>query len=386
MSLVLERSRGGMRPVLKWMTLILGTYLRWRDEPNASSLSRALGKLTKDHLRLLQDRAASLMTLADRRKPRSGQGRLLAIDGMRVLVPRCGKLRRAFGCPRWGNQQHAAQRTDTPQALLVVLFDIDAHRPVGHAILSIRNNDEIGGARQLIAHLRPGDTVLLDRGLLNWQLLRAIRAKGAHFVLRRQNGRCRGRDIDALFASRKRSRWFCRPGTKPMSYRIVRGQRRRGYATKGPEEHVVIMTDLQLPTDEILRLYRHRWDIESFFKQIKTIESIEQFHGRTKQAIEREIVVIFTLHCLASALEVHAIGADGDLHNDPRRRRSPRALSIACIAVMLIYLGHKIPDKPWRRAIAALARQRVRKRPGRRFPYTCRGPLGRWRMRPTVRS
>lgn len=67
---------------------------------------------------------------------------------------------------------------------------------------------------------------------------------------------------------------------------------------------VVIITNmLDLLASEISCIYRHRWQIELFFKWIKQHLKIKHFYGLSLAAVENQIFIALITYCLALLLQ-----------------------------------------------------------------------------------
>ena len=56
----------------------------------------------------------------------------------------------------------------------------------------------------------------------------------------------------------------------------------------------LISTDMNLSEEEIIRLYRRRWDIEVFFKTCKSYLHLRSYHGLSYDALTAHVAFVFT--------------------------------------------------------------------------------------------
>lgn len=63
----------------------------------------------------------------------------------------------------------------------------------------------------------------------------------------------------------------------------------------------LICTDLSLSEEEIIRIYRKRWDVEVFFKTCKSFLHLgSEYHGLSYDALTAHVALVFTRYMLMS--------------------------------------------------------------------------------------
>jgi hypothetical protein len=75
--------------------------------------------------------------------------------------------------------------------------------------------------------------------------------------------------------------------------------------TKG-ERVVIITNDFGLKAEAIGDIYRHRWQIELFFKWIKQHFSVKHFYGTSQPAVENQLFIALCSYCLLMLIKVKA--------------------------------------------------------------------------------
>ena len=75
---------------------------------------------------------------------------------------------------------------------------------------------------------------------------------------------------------------------------------------------VIVTNDLNLTASEISIIFRHRWQIELFFKWIKQHLKIKHFYGLSPAAVENQVFIALITYCLALLLKLKT-GAKGSL-------------------------------------------------------------------------
>lgn len=146
--------------------------------------------------------------------------------------------------------------------------------------------------------------VLLDRGFKRVELTKWFRKVGLHFVVR-QGGNVhidskrykgaigglikrRGESVDILDGKVR--------GYKPVEVRVI------GYWDKGQKEPWILVTDLDLPLMEIVRLYGRRFRIEETFRDGKCVRyglSLRQLKLKKADRLERMLFILALVEWLA---------------------------------------------------------------------------------------
>jgi len=73
--------------------------------------------------------------------------------------------------------------------------------------------------------------------------------------------------------------------------------------TKG-ERIVIITNDFELKAEAIGDIYRHRWQIELFFKWIKQHFSMKHFYGTSQPAVENQLYIALCSYCLLMLIKL----------------------------------------------------------------------------------
>ena len=79
----------------------------------------------------------------------------------------------------------------------------------------------------------------------------------------------------------------------PIPLRRIRFTRR-----EDEKEIVLISNDLNSPAEEIMALYKQRWQIELFFKWIKQNLKIKRFFGTSEQAVHLQVLIAMIAYLL----------------------------------------------------------------------------------------
>jgi hypothetical protein len=304
--------------------------------------------------------------------------RLLALDGTLVTLPRRAALAEHFGTAR--NQHRAARRT--PQARLVMLQLPLARLPWRYEVTPKAQGESAAAAR-LLADVRAGDVVLMDRGFFHFDLFRQVRDAKAFFavrVIRRARARFRtvrrlGRDDRVVTWRPAARRWGgARIQLRVIDYQ-VKGFRRTAIVTNQLDAARVSRAQFVGPSDSPTwqderdaGLYHRRWEIETTFAEMKAEMKMEAgLRGRTPRTIEYELGGHVLLYVLVRWTIVEAAAAHGA---EPLRVSFKHALEEVRHTAGLLPIA--AGDAHRRRLVglmlARIAAHLVPFRPGRHYP------------------
>jgi hypothetical protein len=235
--------------------------------------------------------------------------RLLGLDSSVMRLPDSAELGQAFGWKAATNQ-HGATGTRFPEARLSVVYDL-LNRVGLEARLEPSVLGEVALAREQLGQLQPGDVVINDRGFTGYLFLAAV-GQRAHFL-----GRCSiGSFLVAqeLFrknqANRSRTVWLVAPPDQKAECRrlgLPLKMQVRFVSVRLPTgELEVLATSLldetQYPTAEFLTVYHWRWGHETYHLMLKGRLELENFSGRTVEAIRQDVQAAVLLANLESVL------------------------------------------------------------------------------------
>ena len=209
------------------------------------------------------------------------------IDGCGLTMPDTIENRKKWPYP--GGQKRGC---GFPAAQLVGLFCLATGRLVRFAIDTWRTH-EIPLARQLIAWMQPGEVVLTDRGFSGWGFMALLQRKGVDVVMRLHQARqVKGSRMEWKKPQRKdtwtQSLWKELPDI--LAVRLVRFR----VSVPGFRTHEVVLVTTLLdeaayPDEAIAALYRRRWAVELFFRDIKTTLGMDILRCCSPDLVEKEI-------------------------------------------------------------------------------------------------
>ncbi len=171
------------------------------------------------------------------------------------------------------------------------------------AVIEEASHHDDTRAQQLCANLQDGEIVLFDKAYINFQHLYALHQRGIHWVtrskdnmaytvtkklLKKPQGDIRRDDLIVLSTAKTR-------GQYPVELRRVE----MFVELDGKRVLMAFITNnTQWAAGTVGALYKSRWGIEVFFKQIKQTLCISDFLGHNKNAIRWQLWSALLLYVL----------------------------------------------------------------------------------------
>ena len=147
---------------------------------------------------------------------------------------------------------------------------------------------------------------VMDRGYTDFQRLYRVHKSKAFFVIRAKHKL----QFDRLYSSKvdKSTGLRCDQTIRLKGYYSSRGYpeylRRIKYYDKEHDNYYVYLTNnFDLDTIKIAQLYKHRWQIELFFKWIKQNLKIKAFWGENENAVRTQIWIAISTYVLIAILK-----------------------------------------------------------------------------------
>ena len=185
-----------------------------------------------------------------------------------------------------------------------------------HTVLDLRGAlptlITLSPSRQHDVHLldqipvEPGAIYVMDRGYLDFERLFRLHCAGANFLMRAKKNLRVQRRYSHPVADRALT--IC-DQTVVLSRDVARQdypQPLRRLRLRDPDtgKSIVLLTNqFQLPAASIGLLYRHRWQIETFFKWIKQHLHIKKFYGTSVNAVKTQVWIAVTVYVLIAILK-----------------------------------------------------------------------------------
>jgi len=236
--------------------------------------------------------------------------RLFGIDSSLLRLPDSEELGKEFGWKEASNQ-NGATGTRYPEARLSVLYDL--LNQLGHDTrLEPSTTGEVALAIQQLEHLQPADVAINDRGFSGYLYFASVLQRGAHFI-----GRCSSGSFLAaqeMFrlnrANQSKVVWlFAPPEQKGQCRRLELASKMkvRFVSVRLPTGELEVLATSLLdeelyPTVEFLNVYHWRWGHETFYLMLKGRMELENFSGRTVEAVRQDVQAAVLLANLESVL------------------------------------------------------------------------------------
>lgn len=236
--------------------------------------------------------------------------RLIGIDSSLARLPDTPELGQAFGWKEVTNQ-NGATGTRYPEARLSVVYDL-LNRAGLDTRLEPSTVGEVALAIEQLAYLQPGDVEINDRGFTGYAYLALVLQRGADLV-----GRCSTGSFLAaqeLFrlnrGNQSRIVWLHAPPDQKAECRrlgLPLKMKVRFVSLRLPTSELeVLVTSLldeqKYPTQEFLTVYHWRWGHETFHLMLKGRLELENFSGRTTEAVRQDVQAAVLLTNLESLL------------------------------------------------------------------------------------
>ena len=236
--------------------------------------------------------------------------RLIGVDSSLVRLPESQELGQTFGWKEASNQ-HGSTGTRYPEARLSVVYDL-LNRIGLDARLEPSTVGEVALALQQLEHLQPGDAEVNDRGFTGYLYLASVSQRDRHFIARCSTGSfLAAQEMFGLNqANQSKEVWLLAPPDQkapgqrlglPLKMRV-----RFVSLRLSSGELEVLATSLRdpalYPTEEFLTVYHWRWGHETFHLMLKGRLELENFSGRTVEAIRQDTQAAVLLAILESVL------------------------------------------------------------------------------------
>lgn len=145
---------------------------------------------------------------------------------------------------------------------------------------------------------------VFDRGYLDYKKFDQYCEKGIRFVTRLKGNAkievIQELPLDAMDIKKHQQVFLGIKGINRMEnpLRLIETEDTQG------NQIIIITNDFNICTQEISNIYRHRWQIELFFKWIKQHFQVKHFYGKSQQAVENQLFIALITYCLLMLLKL----------------------------------------------------------------------------------
>lgn len=285
--------------------------------PTAEAIGNARRRLGADPVETIVRHVAQPMATPDMPGAWYRGWRLVAFDGTTFTVPDTDENDAQFGRPGTGRGDGKGAY---PQAQAACLVELGTHA-VFDARLEPYRISENTLIEEMFPALRPGMLVLADRGVYSYQRWTQAVAMGADLlwrvssslVLRPVEMGAEGSYVAEITPPKK-------SGLAPFRVRVIE-YKLPAVAADGKDELYRLVTTIldpaQGPAKDLAMLYHERWDIEGFFKQIKSVQLNAEriFRSKSPDGVRQEFWAHLGVHYATMRITVdaaHQVNLDPD--------------------------------------------------------------------------
>lgn len=304
-----------LRKSLKSLQLVLNEFFLESDKHpvTASAFTQARAHLRHTaFIELNQKAVVEVMYRDDQIKRYKGM-RVLGIDGSKILLPQHPSVIETFGEIAYSND-HPEVKGAHAYGVASVLYDV-LNRVAIDSTLGKAKDYEVELAIGHLAHTRENDVLLCDRNYASYRWLALLCSRPQHFVIRCSAGsflparemlQGKGADDQRVTLkpdATKRKEIRARHLPEELQVRFVRVK-----LVTGEDEVLVtnVMDRETYPTQEFQKIYEMRWDVEGFYKVLKSRLNLENFTGKTAESVYQDFYASVYLTGLESILTMES--------------------------------------------------------------------------------
>ena len=297
---------------LKSLQLVLNEFFeKLNIEPaTAGAFTQARANLRYTALIELNQKAVVDVMYRDDDIKRYKDMRVLGIDGSKVLLPQHDSVIKEFGEISYSNDHPDVQGSHA-YGLASSMYDV-LNRVSVDSVLGKAHDYEVELAVfHHLPHSRDNDLLIFDRNYPSYLLIALLVLCGRKFVIRcsassfaRARKMLEGEGADDQIVSLKphhtkleEVRFHDLP--EAIDVRFVRVRLDTG-------EYEVLITNLfdteTFPTEEFKAIYHMRWGVEGFYKILKSRLNLENFTGKTADAVYQDFYAAVYLTGLETIL------------------------------------------------------------------------------------
>ncbi len=349
LSQVLDAEGGCKEVVLKFQSFVAkssgkaiacstSAYCQARKNLDKTSLESIF-----KHLSQQLSKAASKTRLQGRR--------VIVVDGTGLSMPDTVENQK-----EWPQQKNQKPGCGFPQAALCACFNLDNGALLSYA-LGNKKSHELPMLRQQSSTFKEGDIFLGDKGFCSYYDQSTFKDKGVDSVVtlaRRKPVLASGAskilgEDDLLIAwskpkyskasSYSRSDWEGLPETLPLR-QIKVTVNQTGFRVKEFYIVTTLLDEKLYPATEIAELYFERWDVELFFRDIKTTMDMDILRCKAPEMVHKEIIMhLIAYNCIQSLI------VEATLHTKHNVRRISFKASLQTVRLWSTQLAQDMSSK-----------------------------------------
>ena len=345
---------------LKSLQLVLNEFFvkltRYASKVTNSAFSQARQKLSHTAFIELTEETIVEPYYADGNYDKFRDFRLVAVDGSKIILPNTEALCDEFGSINFTHGRHGTIIGKHPVARASVFYDVLNDLPI-HSILASHHAYEVDLAVEQLKYTQENDLILFDRGYTSYRFLATLIQRGRHFL-----GRCSAGSFkvaqEMFQEGAPESRVVSlKPGYAnykeiqslglPMEIEV---RFLRIVLDSGEVEVLVtsLLDEVEYPTQIFKDLYYLRWGVETFYSAIKGRLTLENFTGKSVEAIKQDFYATIFISALESVITEDAqseLDEKTIQNNNKHPQQVNKAVSFNAIKNHVIELFYK-QDNP----------------------------------------
>lgn len=322
----------------------------WTDDLDyqisASALCQARRKLNHTvFIELLEKCVVDVMYRVGEHERFKGK-RLLGLDASTLRLPNSEELREKFGVIKYMNGK-TSRESNQVEAQASVFYDLLNNIPISGYLSRGRSNE----AKMILDHLgdlKEDDLVIADRGYVNFRLFVGIIAEKADFIIRCKKGPFEkyhnlfsNDAVDEVVVEMPCPKHLRSNKDLPekLKIRFVRIVLDTGEV----EVLATSLTDVkEFPHEDFKELYHKRWGIETYFQVLKSRLSIDNFSGKSYDAVMQDFYATLYISGLETLLTEEA---NEELASKPTKylHKVNKAISFHTIKNKIVLLIFEMP-------------------------------------------
>nr|WP_289048516.1 IS4 family transposase [uncultured Carboxylicivirga sp.] len=262
--------------------------------------------------------------------------RLIGVDGTRLMLPNHPTIKEEFGTCKFGPKSDSERSMATGSMLFDVLNQLTLDARLSPYK---KTNGKSAGERALLQQhlpsLEKGDLLIMDRGYPSIALFFMLIARGVDFCARMKTGwwkvvrefRDSGAKEQFVEFSLPKSQRDKLKEFPEWTYKIIKCRLIRVELEHGEVEILCTsLTDIEkYPHNEFKELYHLRWNHEEAYKLLKNRIELEDFSGKTANAVKQDFhAKIFLLSLTAAYAHPIEERVREEFRADEKRKHSQK--------------------------------------------------------------
>jgi len=297
-----------MQKSAKSMQLVLNEFLDKLKIPRVSSSAFTQARSHLSHQAFIElNQEAIVRTCYDDGDYEKYKGyRILGIDGSKIYLPLEAQIIAEFG----GTPENQYSEEIHPFGVASVLYDV-LNRIAIDSHLASANAYEVALAINHLPHTQANDLLLLDRNYPSYLFLSTLCQANRAFIIRASRGSFTpiqhmfdgiGPDsqiVTLKVSSAKSKEINHRQLPRKITVRLV-----RVWLDSGEMEVLItsLLDEIAYPTADFGYLYALRWGSETFYDLLKNRLQLENFTGKTVEAVKQDFYAAIYISGLESLL------------------------------------------------------------------------------------